>query len=820
MKTQIQGTHVIPSKHSLTVRFALAFAVIALLLTAFAPRSHGQTQPPGAPIFWLDADQSVTQTLYQDQSLTIAATDGSPVAGWKDKSGNNWHVFNPAEYSFQGLDDSWKPIYRVNQHFGKPAVRFEVHNVEPAEWDFLKTTSPSVSLQGTSYTFFVVARWLAFFPVQPLEGLLSIYSAPDGDSQGDWDSIAGPDEQHATPTGVRVGHRDEPTGSLTDGRNAKDLSAVPLPSAGVPFLYCSKFDGVANTAYLNGVAGTPVVNEGTSGNFSAERIQLGAMSGWLVPAANCDIFEVLIYAGSLSDAERVAVEQYLNNKWAYVGAPSGVSLTVSAHTTQESYLTPVQVNVTRPDTQGDLTVNVALGGTATYGVDYLAFPWDGSGTVTIPNGANSVSFGLYLIPDSRAEGGETVTATIQTGSYTILAPSTQNITIVDDDLNQMPPLGWKITDLGQGTTSYARGINTLVGGAQAVGHSDSWSYYGYVNMGFRHYNGYETWLFPTWSVPSGGWAASAAAAINNNGVSVGYQRFYDPYHSPNYGHQACLWKNDQYGTPVALPDLGPLLLLTNAAVDINNRDDLNQTGGVIVGNNVLYPSAKIHAVAWIPDANGNYHLPNNLGDLGSGFQNSFVSAINNNAIVVGKSQHSVGTSYHAFRSTEQNNVPDALSPFHDMGTATGNDAHASEGNDINDLGELVGASQSPVGQYRAMYKSPSSAKNQGWYDLGVLGTGNWSAAYGINGQGLIVGQSKTSGAYQTRAFVAGNAGNPGSQPMLELTGQAWVKVGYNWFTAASQGWTLISAERINENNWIVGWGTKSGQTRAFMLSPR
>jgi hypothetical protein len=47
-----------------------------------------------------------------------------------------------------------------------------------------------------------------------------------------------------------------------------------------------------------------------------------------------------------------------------------------------------------------------------------------------------------------------------------------------------------------------------------------------------------------------------------------------------------------------------------------------------------------------------------------------------------------------------------------MGTATGNDTHASEGNDINDLGELVGASQSPAGQYRAMYKTPSTGKNR------------------------------------------------------------------------------------------------------------
>ena len=156
------------------------------------------------------------------------------------------------------------------------------------------------------------------------------------------------------------------------------------------------------------------------------------------------------------------------------------------------------------------------------------------------------------------------------------------------------------------------------------------------------------------------------------------------------------------------------------------------------------------------------------------------------------------------------------------------DAHTSEGFDINSFTEMVGASQSPAGQYRAMYKAPFTGKHQGWSDLGVLGSGasagNWSAAYAINDQGLIVGQStiKIGSSYQTRAFVVGNAGNPGSQPMLELTAQAWVFLSQygTWHTAASQGWTLISAERINGNNWIVGYGYKSGQYRAFMLSPR
>jgi len=110
-----------------------------------------------------------------------------------------------------------------------------------------------------------------------------------------------------------------------------------------------------------------------------------------------------------------------------------------------------------------------------------------------------------------------------------------------------------------------------------------------------------------------------------------------------------------------------------------------------------------------------------------------------------------------------------------MGTATGNDTHASEGNDVNDLGEMVGASTMSDGQYRAVYKSPESGKNVGYYDIGVLGegtgdAGNQNVAYAISANGLIVGKSKlkVSGVMVDRAFVVSNVGSPDSQPMLNL----------------------------------------------------
>jgi hypothetical protein len=58
-----------------------------------------------------------------------------------------------------------------------------------------------------------------------------------------------------------------------------------------------------------------------------------------------------------------------------------------------------------------------------------------------------------------------------------------------------------------------------------------------------------------------------------------------------------------------------------------------------------------------------------------------------------------------------------------------------------------------------VYKLPRSGKDAGYYDLGVLGTGqdagNSSVAYAVRTNGLIVGKSKLKvGGYMVdRAFV-------------------------------------------------------------------
>lgn len=162
-----------------------------------------------------------------------------------------------------------------------------------------------------------------------------------------------------------------------------------------------------------------------------------------------------------------------------------------------------------------------------------------------------------------------------------------------------------------------------------------------------------------------------------------------------------------------------------------------------------------------------------------------------------------------------------------MGTATGTDTHPSEAQDINEWSELVGSSRFSNGQDRAAYKIPDSPKNVGWVDLGVLGSGgtagNQSKATGINNLGIIVGTSKmnVSGSQVDRAFVISNVGDPGSTAMQSLSSLTDVPVGGggSWGAADSNGWVFLNAFKINDSNWIIGYGKKSNVYKYFLLYP-
>ena len=96
-----------------------------------------------------------------------------------------------------------------------------------------------------------------------------------------------------------------------------------------------------------------------------------------------------------------------------------------------------QFTVTRTgSTAAALTVNYAIGGTATNGADYQTL----SGSVLIAAGLASASIDVIPVDDNIVEGSETVILTINpTAAYSLGASSSATVTIADNDLPAATP---------------------------------------------------------------------------------------------------------------------------------------------------------------------------------------------------------------------------------------------------------------------------------------------------------------------------------------------------------------------------------------------
>ena len=112
--------------------------------------------------------------------------------------------------------------------------------------------------------------------------------------------------------------------------------------------------------------------------------------------------------------------------------------------------------------------------------------------------------------------------------------------------------------------------------------------------------------------------------------------------------------------------------------------------------------------------------------------------------------------------------------------------------DVNDFGVVVGEYGS-----RACFWFPAF----NWLEL-LPSSGN-SQATAINNAGIIVGSDQIGGTYQAVAWE-------GISPPVPLIGR--VAIG-------GAGWQLGAALDISENGKIVGYGTKNGVTKIFLLKP-
>lgn len=95
-----------------------------------------------------------------------------------------------------------------------------------------------------------------------------------------------------------------------------------------------------------------------------------------------------------------------------------------------------------PVVNGNLTVDLAISGTALSGADYVPL----ENPVVIPDGASSVTLDVIVFDDLHLEPLEDVRVTIAPSTnYNVGSPSQARVTIKDDDANSVPAVGFSFS---------------------------------------------------------------------------------------------------------------------------------------------------------------------------------------------------------------------------------------------------------------------------------------------------------------------------------------------------------------------------------------
>ncbi len=193
-----------------------------------------------------------------------------------------------------------------------------------------------------------------------------------------------------------------------------------------------------------------------------------------------------------------------------------------------------------------------------------------------------------------------------------------------------------------------------------------------------------------------------------------------------------------------------------------------------------------------------------LTDLATplGTTNSFgrAWAINDSGVIVGVARNATNTASEPARWT-----PDGLGGYTVATISSPVAGSFGEAMAINATGQIVGHYSDPVsGDTHAFFFDGSVS-----IDLGLLASDplfDNARATDINASGLIVGH----------VADFDNAPSFGGAAVAWEDGEAF---DLNDLVLGGDGWTLLSAEGINDHGQIVGFGLFNGQTRAFLLTP-
>lgn len=316
--------------------------------------------------------------------------------------------------------------------------------------------------------------------------------------------------------------------------------------------------------------------------------------------------------------------------------------------------------------------------------------------------------------------------------------------------------------------------------------------------------------------------------------------------------------------------LGTLGGSTSFALAVNDAGQVTGNAQTAPGN----PAPRLNAFVW---QNG---VMTNLGVLPGSNNFSRGYAINNAGVVVGESDNNTSRAFRFDPATPGLTDLGGLPPnnrgvahgVNDAGTVVGASSNGSAVRavrfapggvadlgsldgltttparawDINNAGQSVGHSRDGTGVSRATLWQPDGSV----VNLGGLTPTGFAEAFAVSENGFVVGAAVNGttqfGTSIRRPFfydgtltelgtlgrtfgeakdvndaglAVGFVTNISGSPDRATLWQNGVAADLNTLIAAGSGWTLRSAEGINNRGQIVGFGTLNGQTQAFLLTP-
>jgi hypothetical protein len=200
-----------------------------------------------------------------------------------------------------------------------------------------------------------------------------------------------------------------------------------------PFIVGVVYDDLSPTPFYTPGEGRAGVTVTQTGSQSGQFAVTSASGGYAIPTGTAGTITVSATGGPLGSTV-LTRNVTLTGENVKVDFAIGVTVTIAATdpNASEAGLATGTFTVTRAGgTAGDLTVNYTVSGNASSGADYAALP----GSVVIPDGQASATITLTPLQDTLVEGPETVVVTLAGGSgYAVMAPSSDTVTIADDDV--------------------------------------------------------------------------------------------------------------------------------------------------------------------------------------------------------------------------------------------------------------------------------------------------------------------------------------------------------------------------------------------------